>query len=88
LFAGIADDQVGEVIAAQVEPHGAGFVDGAQGLDLLVGGECVVRVGAHLVGALTGSFHHQVPAIVDDVDVVAAAADQHVGTAATVERVG
>ena len=83
--AAVAGDDVVEAVAGAVDVSGAGQ---GQVLDICaerVSDRRLHRVGA---GADAGGFRHHIAGVVDDVGVVAGAADHSVGAAGAVERVG
>ena len=81
VVAGIAGDRVGTGVARAVDVAAAGQ---RQILDVRAENEADARL--HEVGALAGVLGDRVAAV-DDVDVVARAADQSVGAGAAVQRV-
>ncbi|MCY1455113.1 hypothetical protein D9M71_722250 [compost metagenome] len=58
-----------------------------QGQAFDIAAQDVVDAGLYGVVATVGSFHHDVAEVVDQVGVVAEAAFQAVGTAATIQQV-
>ena len=86
LFAGVAGDDVGEIVAGQVDGRGSGGVGRTQRLDRDAGCEHIAHRGVHGVGA--GGVGDLVRRIVNEERIVAAAAVHGVGAAAAVEQVG
>ena len=82
VVAAVAGDDVGERIAGAVDVGAAG-----QGQVLDIGAERVGDRRLHRVGALVERLRHHVAGIVDDVGVVAGAADHRVGAGPAVKRV-
>ena len=83
----VADDLVAAGVAGQVDRRRAGVVGGLQRLDVGAGRHGPAHAGAHHVDALAAGFGHRVAGIVDDVGVVAEAADHGVGAGAAVQVV-
>ena len=82
VVAGVAGDDVGEPVAGAVDVGAAG-----QGQVLDIGAERVGDRGGNSISARVQRFRRHVAGVVDDVVVVADAADHDVGAAGAVERV-
>ena len=82
VVAAVAGDHVVQGIAGAVEIAAAG-----QRQVLHPAGQRVVDGGQHRVGALVAQFRDHVAGIVDDIGVVAGAADHRVGAGAAVQKV-
>src|SRR5262249_44270504 len=80
---GVADDDVGQLVAVAVDvthPRQGEVVDiGTQRI--------AIDRGLDLVGAAAGAFGNYISRDVDDIDIIAAAADQNVGTGAAIQHV-
>ena len=82
VVAAVAGDDVVEPVAGAVDVAAAG-----QGEVLDIGGERVADRRPHRVDAFADGFRDDVADVVDDIGVVAEAADHAVGAGAAVERV-
>ena len=82
VVAAVAGEGVVEAVAGAVDVGAAG-----QGQVLDVGAERVGDRRLHRVGAFAERLRHHVAGVVDDIGVVADAADQEVGAQAAIERV-
>ncbi|MNC43437.1 hypothetical protein D3C75_922970 [compost metagenome] len=78
----IANEGIAQSIAGAIE---MGVAQQRQAFDIAA--QAVVDAGLYGVVATVGSFHHDVAEVVDQVGVVAEAAFQAVGTAATIQQV-
>ena len=82
IVAGVAGERVGVGVAVALQVGAA-----RQGQVFDIRRQPVMRRRVHRVDAFVGALDDEVAGIVDDVGVVAGAADQHVAARAAVERV-
>ena len=84
----VADDDLADRIAGQIDVVGAGGREDAQLLHIDARSQRIADGGAHDIGAAVGGLDHLVARVVDDVAVVAAEARHDLSASAAIDQVG